>query len=147
VGLSDHARNTAAIPIIVALGASLYERHLMAAGGEGVDAAVSSSPDELADAIATAERTQQALGHGRKECLPAEAANVIPSRRALHASRALAAGHVVRDDDVTALRPSSGLAPDLEKDLAGSVLGRSVEEGAPFFDADLVFDRRRRGVA
>jgi sialic acid synthase SpsE len=147
VGLSDHAADTSAVPIAVALGASIYERHLMLPGDDGVDRAVSSSPEELADVVATARKTQTALGHGRRECSPAEAVNLTASRRALHASRALASGHAITPDDIAVLRPARGLPPGLEHELVGSVLARTVEAGAPFFSADLSSCRSQRGVA
>ena len=45
VGLSDHAADTTLLPAAIALGACVYERHLMLPGDDGVDAAVSSTPD------------------------------------------------------------------------------------------------------
>jgi sialic acid synthase SpsE len=137
VGLSDHARTTWALPIAIALGASLYERHLMLPDDSGVDAAVSSLPSELAAAVAAARRTIAALGHGRRECLPAEAANLIPSRRGLHAARALEVGRVVSAGDIAVLRPSCELSPALQPSLVGSVLARDIDAGAPFTGADL----------
>ena len=46
VGLSDHARDSFAVPIAVTLGASIYERHLILPGDDGVDRAVSSTPEQ-----------------------------------------------------------------------------------------------------
>ncbi len=97
VGLSDHGEDTFALPMAVALGASLYERHLILDGAvEGADRAVSSTPGELATAIGAARRAWAALGSGRKVCLEAEAANVVPSRRSLCAARALPRRHDAR---------------------------------------------------
>jgi sialic acid synthase SpsE len=143
VGLSDHARTTCSLPIAVALGASLYERHLMLPDDKGVDAAVSSSPLEFAKLVATAARVEMALGHGRRECLPVEAMNLIVSRRALHAKRTLMAGEAIARGDVVALRPSCGLSPTAEESLIGSVMARQVERGAPFVSEDLVPVARR----
>ena len=43
VGLSDHGADTSAWPLAVALGASIYERHIVLSGNDGsIDAAVSS---------------------------------------------------------------------------------------------------------
>jgi len=138
IGLSDHAADTFAVPIAVALGASLYERHLMLAADDGsVDAAVSSTAAELAAAIATAARAAGALGSGLKTCLPAEAMNAGPSRRGLYAARTLPAGHLVADADVIALRPVSEVEPDSQHDLVGSILTRDVSAGAPFLASDL----------
>jgi N,N'-diacetyllegionaminate synthase len=147
VGLSDHAADTAMLPAAIALGACVYERHLMLPGDHGVDAAVSSTPDALAAIVALAARTEAALGHGRRECLPAEAVNLTASRRSLHTTRALPAGHVVTAHDIAVVRPSRGLSPALQDELVGAELMRAVEAGAPFLGHDLAASRSQRGVA
>lgn len=147
VGLSDHAADTSAVPVAVALGATLYERHFMMPGDTGVDGAVSSTPEQFADLVALAARTQLALGHGRRECLPAEAINLTASRRALHTTRALAPGHRIERDDITVLRPSRGLSPALADQLIGTVVTRPIAAGAPFLGHDLPSVRDQRGVA
>jgi sialic acid synthase SpsE len=147
VGLSDHASGVSAVPVAVALGASLYERHLMLPGDDGVDAAVSSTPEELALAIDMAARTHAALGHGRKECLPAESANVRASRRAMRAARPMRAGERVREEDVTYLRPATGLWPGRIRDLLGVRIGRDMAAGEAFNDCDLVEQDAPRDVA
>ncbi len=74
VGLSDHGEDTFAVPMAVALGASIYERHLVLAHDDGsIDGAVSSTREELARTIQDAARAAAALGSGEKICLPAEA--------------------------------------------------------------------------
>jgi sialic acid synthase SpsE len=147
VGLSDHARDAAAVPIAVTLGASIYERHFVLPGVDGVDRAVSSTPEQLAEIVAVARRTQAALGHGRRECLPTEAVNLTASRRALHATRALAAGDVIAAADIVALRPSRGLPPNLKTELVGTTVTRAIEAGASFLGHDLPSTRSHRGVA
>jgi sialic acid synthase SpsE len=147
VGLSDHGADASAVPLAVALGASLYERHLMLPGDDGVDAAVSSAPTELAEIVRTAARVQAALGHGRKECLPAEAVNLVASRRSLHTTRRMRAGSLVDRTDITALRPATGLSPDSLGDLIGCTLDRDVEAGEPFLPSDLRVQGGVRDVA
>ena len=138
VGLSDHASVATAVPAAMALGADLYERHLMLDGDEdAIDRAVSSTPAELAAIVRLAADTAAALGHGRAECLPAEAVNRIPSRRSLRAVRPLFAGHVVTAEDIVVLRPGIGLPPVHERDLVGVRLTRDVELGGPFVERDL----------
>ena len=51
VGLSDHSTDPNAIVLAVALGASIYEKHLMLEGQEAIDAAVSATPEMLADLV------------------------------------------------------------------------------------------------
>ncbi|MGD9905838.1 MAG: N-acetylneuraminate synthase family protein [Vicinamibacterales bacterium] len=138
VGLSDHGADTFALPLAVAMGASIYERHLMlSADDDAVDADVSSTPAELAAAVRAAARAGAALGAGAVVCLPVERANLEGSRRGLYARRALAAGEVVTAADVIALRPAAGLGADRERELVGARLSRAIAAGAPFVTADL----------
>jgi len=149
VGLSDHGADTFAATLAVALGASLYERHLVLAHGDGsIDDAVSSTAEELAETIHAAARASLAMGTGDKVCLPAEAVNVAASRRALYAIRDLPPGHVVTADDVIALRPGTGLAPGRLRALVGSRLARAVAAGHPFQEDDCdTQTERHRDVA
>ena len=69
VGLSDHGEDTFALPLAVALGASLYERQLALESDEAsAERAVSSTPAELAGAVGAARRAWAALGSGRMNC-------------------------------------------------------------------------------
>ncbi len=151
VGLSDHADDTCAVPMAVALGACLYERHLVLAHGDGsIDDAVSSDPTELAAAVRDAARAVAALGSGEKVCLPAESANVIPSRRGLYVARALPADHVIEAADLTALRPAHAVVAGRLAEFIGRRTARPVAAGAPLRERDLIVpleERRPRVVA
>ena len=139
VGLSDHSSGGVISAIAaVALGAVIYERHLMLEDGEpAIDAAVSSTPAEFKAIVSAMERARASLGDGRKRCLPAEAPNRVPSRRGLYARRAMRAGERVAEIDVVALRPATDIAPaDLPR-LVGSTLRRDVPAGAAFEAQDI----------
>lgn len=139
VGLSDHGPDTSAMPLALALGASLYERHLVLARGDGsVDAAVSSTPAELAAVVTAAARVRASLGSGQKTCLPVERPNRLASRRALYAARALPAGHLVEAADLVALRPAIGLPAEQQDELIGRRLACDLEDGMPFLESDLM---------
>ena len=149
VGLSDHGADTFALPLAVALGASLYERHLVLEGdSEAVDRAVSSTPAELARSIRDARRAWSALGSGCKVCLDVEAVNVAASRRSLCAARSLSAGTILQARDVVALRPGTGIAPGkiglvigrrlLQPIEAGDLITLSALEPLPLPEADCV---------
>ncbi|HET9372545.1 MAG TPA: N-acetylneuraminate synthase family protein [Vicinamibacterales bacterium] len=132
VGLSDHGGDAFAFPIAVALGASIYERHLVLSDDhDAVDRAVSSTPQELADAIEQARRAWTALGSGDKACLAAEAPNLLPSRRSLHAARDLTAGCVLAAQDLVVIRPASGLPPAALPDVVGRPLAAAIDAGQP----------------
>jgi sialic acid synthase SpsE len=127
----------------VALGASLYERHLKLDGDDAcVDSAVSSTPAELADAVAGARRAWAALGSGQKACVAAEAVNRTPSRRSLRAARDLPAGSMLTPADLIALRPGDGLPPSDLPLICGLRLRQALRRGDPIRRAHL--ERRPR---
>jgi sialic acid synthase SpsE len=138
VGLSDHTADAAGVSAAVALGASVYERHIKASDTDPViDAAVSSSPEALARIVAVAAATQARLGSGVREPQAAERANRQGSRRALYATRDLAAGTVVADADVIALRPEHGVPANRWRDLIGTRTARAIAAFEPFRVEDL----------
>lgn len=130
VGLSDHGTDPLAPAVAVALGAVVYERHLIAhAGDEAIDRAVSSTPAELADVVRVAARTRLLLGDGRRICSDAEAVNVVASRRGLYAARDLPSGTRIRPDDIEALRPLRGVGASAWPIVAGRRLARPLAAG------------------
>ena len=137
VGLSDHGTDPLAAPLVVALGGSLYEKHVVLSSGDGaIDQDVSVDPAGLANLVAMAERARRALGAGRKTCLPAEAVNVTASRRALYATRDLAAGDVITADAIRALRPATGLSARRWRDLVSRPAPRAIQAGTAFLETD-----------
>jgi N,N'-diacetyllegionaminate synthase len=151
VGLSDHGMGREAALLTHALGGTLYERHLWLPGTEAIDQAVSSTPDELGAIVEALERAQAALGHGRREPMPAEQANLGPSRRGLYAARHLPTGTVLAATDIVALRPATSLGAEQQRALIGCRLARDVTAGDAFTEADLEGGRTGkeadRGVA
>lgn len=142
-GLSDHGTDPQAVAIAVALGACVYERHFMLPGQSAIDAAVSSDPAQFARLVQSAERARQALGHGRKECLAAEAPNLVASRRSVYAARDLRAGQTITPSDLALLRPANGLDPRFATDLVGRPAPRDIRAGTPFYPADLGVEGER----
>jgi sialic acid synthase SpsE len=131
VGLSDHGTGGVCSAVAaVALGACIYERHLMV-GDDAIDRAVSSTPGEFRAIVESMRQTRLALGDGRKRCGPAEAPNKPLSRRGLYARRALRAGERLSALDLIALRPETVLGPaDLSR-LVHSTLARDLAAGMP----------------
>jgi sialic acid synthase SpsE len=141
-GFSDHSTSPAAPVAAVALGACLYERHLVLDGdAEAIDGPVSSTPAQLKALIQAMDEARRALGNGQKSCAADERPNLVPSRRGLYAARSLAAGTRLAAADVAVLRPATSLAPFRLRTLVGSVLARAVEPGAPLSERDFVVER------
>jgi sialic acid synthase SpsE len=137
-GLSDHGSGLLSAVAAAALGACVYERHLVLEGDEdAIDRAVSSTPEELKAIIAALNQTRAALGDGIKRCQPAERPNVTSSRRGLYAARPLAVGLRLTTADIAVMRPASEVAPDKLEMLVGSVLARPMSAGDAFVPADI----------
>lgn len=131
VGLSDHGTGLNAAIAAVALGACIYERHLVLDEDmTAIDRPVSSTPAELGTIIRAMAQTRLALGDGRKIPQSAERPNVAPSRRGLYANRPLQAGTRVEPGDLVALRPASDFSPADLSALLGSILHCDVPAGS-----------------
>jgi sialic acid synthase SpsE len=139
VGLSDHGGGMPSAVAAVALGATIYERHLILPGDtDAIDAAVSSTPQEFAAIVRAMEQARVALGSGAKLCQPAEAVNMTASRRGLYAARPLRAGERITRADVVVLRPATRVTPFDMDALIGTTLRRDVQAGGAFEPEDLI---------
>lgn len=136
-GLSDHGMGGDAALLAYAQGATLYERHVHLPGTDAIDAPVSSTPDELADIVRRLARAHAAMGEGRREPMPPEQPNIVPSRRGLYARRVIAAGARIDAADVVALRPATSLGAEHARALIGSRAPRAIAAGAAFEPGDL----------
>lgn len=136
VGWSDHTVGFVTAVASVALGATMLEKHVTTDRKlPGPDHAASANPAEFADYVAAVREAEAALGHGEKVPAEEEESNRIFARRSLHAARDLEAGHVMRAEDVLALRPATGIPPDRRVD--GLVLKRPVQAGHPIMAQDV----------
>jgi sialic acid synthase SpsE len=106
-----------------------------------IDHEVSSTPPQLKAIVAALAQTRASLGDGQKLLQPAEAPNLVPSRRGLYAARALKAGHRITADDVIALRPFNGLSPAELPLLINNVVPRDIAAGTSFFVKDIALPR------
>ncbi|MCA8940376.1 MAG: N-acetylneuraminate synthase family protein, partial [Planctomycetes bacterium] len=93
VGYSDHSVGIDALPIAVAAGAVMLEKHFTTDRTlPGPDHQASLEPEELANAVQKVRRVEMLLGHGRKEPHPCEEELREVARRSLTALRDIAAG-------------------------------------------------------
>jgi sialic acid synthase SpsE len=133
VGLSDHSTCPEAAVVATVFGASIYERHLvLGPESDSVDAAVSSTPGELASIARAAERARLALGSGVKCCSTAEQGNLAVSRRGLYATRSIPAGSVIAEQDLIALRPSTTIDARDWRRIVGARAARAIAAGEAF---------------
>ena len=130
VGFSDHSEGIAASVAASALGAVMIEKHMtLDRSLPGPDHKASIEPDEFAAMVAGIRAVEQALGSGVKNPLPVELANRAIARKSLVAARPILPGAVIVEDDLTAMRPGTGVSPMQFWSVVGSVTDRAYKPG------------------
>ncbi|MGF1455417.1 MAG: N-acetylneuraminate synthase family protein [Alphaproteobacteria bacterium] len=140
LGLSDHTPGHATVLGAVALGARAVEKHFTDdSGRSGPDHPFSMTPEAWRTMVARTRELEAALGDGIKRIEENERETAVIQRRALHAARDLAPGHVLQREDLEALRPApvGAFAPYEAEALPGRVLTTAKEKGEPLFAQDL----------
>lgn len=138
VGYSDHSLGIGAPVAAVALGAVMIEKHLtLDKAMPGPDHKASADPLELAAMITAIRQAERSLGQAVKEPQECEREHRLSVRRSLHATRDLAAGHVLTAADLIALRPADGIDPSRLPQVLGRALSAPVLAGRPLREQDL----------
>jgi sialic acid synthase SpsE len=110
VGYSDHTVETTCGALAVAAGATIVERHLTYdRAARGPDHAASSDPSQFQRYIKLIRDADVLRGTGGKHVLDIEMDVRTVSRQSLVLRRTLAAGDVLREEDLTVQRPGTGL--------------------------------------
>jgi len=140
-GLSDHSGTIFPSLAAVALGARVVEVHVtLSRDMFGPDVPASVTPAELGDLCAGVRMIATSLAHPVDK--DAAAAALAPMRRlftrSLVTTRSLAEGEALRDGDVVARKPGSGIPAAERERVLGARLARAVEAGTLLQEADLV---------
>lgn len=126
VGYSDHSRGIAIAIAAVARGATVVEKHFtLDRTLAGPDHAASLLPNELATMIAGIREVDSALGSAIKAPSPGELANRMVARQSLVAARAIRAGELFTEVNLTTKRPGDGVSPLAYWEYVGREAGRS----------------------
>lgn len=129
VGFSDHTLGTAISLAAMALGAAVIEKHFtLDKDMEGWDHAVSADPEDMRVIAAEGKNIFTALGSSHRVVTDAELAKRRSFRRSLVARRALPKGHALKEADLDAKRPGTGIGPDELGYVVGRTLNRAVGE-------------------
>ena len=124
-GYSDHTMGIE-IPIAAAtLGASVIEKHFtLDRNLEGPDHKASLEPDELKEMVKAIRNIGKALGNGVKEVKDSERQNITAARKSIVAAKPISKGSVIKEDDICAKRPATGISPMLWDKVVGSTAKR-----------------------
>lgn len=128
IGWSDHTLGIEVALMAAALGARIVEKHFTLDKSRSTfrDHALSSDPHELAQLARAMHVLDAALGDGDKRAAACEDGARVALRRQIVAARDLAAGHVLRLDDLEFVRPAGGLSPARAVDLLGGCLATDI---------------------
>jgi RimJ/RimL family protein N-acetyltransferase len=143
VGYSDHTQSILPCIGAAALGACVVEKHFtLDRQSPGPDHTTSETPVSFAELVSGIRTIEAALGSAHKTPSPAELDNMLGMRRSIAARRALRAGQIIDDEDLTCKRPASGIPPREWTTLVGRTAARDVVAGALLQWADLTVDAR-----
>lgn len=128
VGLSDHQDGIALAPVAYVMGARVIEKHFtLHRAWKGTDHAFSLEPVGLRKLVRDLSRTREALGNGVKKPFPSETKPLFKMRKKLVAAGALAAGTVLRPQDIAIKSPGDGLLPYEFDRVVGKRLLRALK--------------------
>jgi N-acetylneuraminate synthase len=129
VGFSDHTTGIAVPVAAVARGAQVIEKHFtLDRSLPGPDHRASLEPAELEAMVCSIREVEAALGRSLKLPAPSELKNKPIGRKSLVAARAIQAGEVFTEANLTAKRPGTGLSPMHLWDLLGTWAERDYQE-------------------
>lgn len=113
VGFSDHTLDPVLMPAAAtALGARVIEKHVtLDRTMEGPDHPFALEPHEVKAMVKGIRNVERAMGSGHKRMLEEEKQLARLGRRSLVAARAISAGQVITDEDITIKRPGTGIEP------------------------------------
>lgn len=135
LGLSDHTPGCATVLGSVALGARLIEKHFTDDNSrEGPDHGFSMTPATWREMVDRTRELELALGSPEKFVAENERETVVIQRRCLRAAADLAAGTVLSEEHLIALRPApaEGLEPTQSGQLIGKRLRAALVRGQHF---------------
>ena len=141
VGYSDHTTELSAGALAVAAGATIVEKHLTwNRKADGPDHAASSDPAQFARYARLIRMAERLRGQNGKHVLPVEMDVRDISRQSLVLKRALRAGEMIREEDLTAQRPGSGISAGLLLEVVGRRANRDLLAGIMLY-GDMLAER------
>jgi N,N'-diacetyllegionaminate synthase len=129
VGYSDHTPGIEVPVAAVAMGASLIEKHFtIDREMEGPDHKASLEPTELISMVQAIRHIEKALGSNIKMPSPSEIKNKVVARKSIVASRNIAKGEMLIEENLTVKRPGDGISPMQWDKVLGQIAIRDFEE-------------------
>jgi len=141
LGLSDHTPGHSTVLGAVSLGASVIEKHFTDnRKSVGPDHHFAMEPSDWSEMVERRRELELALGSGVKKVEENESSSVIVQRRSIRSSRTIEKGEVIRETDLTVLRPcpASAVPANQISNVLGRVTSRNIPKGAEISFSDFV---------
>lgn len=127
IGFSDHSNSFLVACIARAMGATIFENHVMFDDQDfGYDRVVSMPISSVTKFMDMLRDTELMLGSHLKKLSKSEEINRKNNRKSLHFSKSLKKDHVLMKEDLIALRPGHGISPAESDLLVGKKLKQDV---------------------
>ena len=129
VGFSDHTIGVSIPLASVALGSCLIEKHFTIDKNlPGWDHEISADPDEMKIICTESKNIIHSLGSHVRIVSNAEEEKKKKFRRSLVVQESLKEGHIITENDLTAKRPGTKIAPDEMEFVVGRALKQDVSK-------------------
>lgn len=129
VGYSDHTPGIEVPVAAAAMGAVVVEKHFtLDRNMEGPDHKASLEPEELTTMVTAIRHIEKALGSGQKSVSASEKKNLSIVRKGIVASRDIARGEMLTEDNITVKRPANGISPMRWFEVLGTRAVRDFKE-------------------
>lgn len=129
IGYSDHTVGIEVPIAAVALGAKVIEKHFtLDRNLPGPDHKASLEPSELKAMVSAIRNIEQALGSEEKKVSSSEMKNKAVARKSIVAAKAIKAGEMFSEENLTMKRPGIGISPMKWESVIGQVAIRDFEQ-------------------
>lgn len=129
IGYSDHTVGIEVPIAAVALGAKVIEKHFtLDRNLPGPDHKASLEPSELKAMVSAIRNIEQALGSEEKKVSSSEMKNKAVARKSIVAAKAIKAGEMFSEENLTVKRPGIGISPLKWESVIGQVAIRDFEQ-------------------
>lgn len=132
LGLSDHTAGHATVLGSIALGARVFEKHFTDDNDrEGPDHKFAMNPKTWREMVDVANELYQGLGDGVKRVEDNEKQAAVVQRRSVRVKRDIAAGEILKAEDLEVLRPipADGFPPYMLGAITGKKLATPIKSG------------------
>ena len=130
IGYSDHTLGIEISLAAVALGAKIIEKHFtLDKSMDGPDHKASLDPSELKKLVKAIRNIEIGLGSAEKTPSESETENINIVRKSIVANNIIKKGDVFTEENITTMRPGTGISPMKWDDIIGTMSLKNYKKG------------------